>query len=151
MSFTASPRRTLRPASSGRLQECARCAIERHLVAVDARHLSAEQIRLADEVGREDAARSEIEVGRRADLLDLRVVHETDAVRHDHRLLLVVRDVEDGNAELGAEPLDLQLHLVSELLVERAERFVHEHDRGAVDEAAGECDALLLTARERAW
>ncbi len=46
------------------------------------------------------------------------------------------------------KPLDLDLHMLAQLLVERAERFVHQDDRGLVDEAAGKGHALLLPARE---
>ncbi len=44
--------------------------------------------------------------------------------------------------------LDLELHVLAELLVERAERLVHQHELWVEDERAGERDALLLAARE---
>ena len=44
--------------------------------------------------------------------------------------------------------LDLDLHVLAELFVERAERLVHEHDLGLEDERAGKGYALLLAARE---
>ena len=94
--------------------------------------------------------RSEIELVGGADLLDPAVVHQADAVRHDERLVLVVRDIEDGDAESRMQLLDLELHLVAQLLVERAERLVHEDDRRPVDEAARERDPLLLAAGELA-
>ena len=46
--------------------------------------------------------------------------------------------------------LELELHLLAELQVERAERLVEQQRRGPVDERAGEGDALLLAARELA-
>jgi len=94
--------------------------------------------------------RPEVEVLRRADLLDPAVIHEADAIGHRHRFVLIVRDVEDGDAEPMMEILDLELHVIAQLAVERAERLVHQDDRGAVDHASGERDALLLTAGERA-
>jgi hypothetical protein len=57
-----------------------------------------------------------------------------------------VGDVDDRGAGLAVEPLDLDLHVVAQLLVEGAQRLVHEDDRGLVDEGAGERDALLLPA-----
>jgi len=42
--------------------------------------------------------------------------------------------------------LILELHLVAQLLVERTERLVHQDDRGAIDDAARQRDALLLAA-----
>ena len=46
--------------------------------------------------------------------------------------------------------LELELHLLAELQVERAERLVEQQRRGPVDERAGERDALLLAAGELA-
>jgi hypothetical protein len=57
-------------------------------------------------------------------------VEDGDAVRHGQRFRLVVRDVHDGHAELLVQVLDLELHLLAKLLVERAERLVHEHELG---------------------
>jgi hypothetical protein len=45
-------------------------------------------------------------------------------------------------------PLQLQLHLLAELQVERAERLVEQQDTRVVNERAPERDALLLAARE---
>ena len=44
--------------------------------------------------------------------------------------------------------LDLVLHLLAQLLVERAERLVHQHELGLEDQRAGDRDPLLLAARE---
>ncbi len=82
------------------------------------------------------------------DLLDAAVAHQDDAIGQGHRLLLIVRDVEHGRAELAVDPPDLGLHLLAQLLVERAKRFVHQHDRRLVDDASGQRHALLLSARE---
>ena len=48
------------------------------------------------------------------------------------------------------EQLELDLHLLPELAVERAERLVEEQHRRPVDEGAGERHALLLAAGELA-
>lgn len=44
--------------------------------------------------------------------------------------------------------LDLELHALAQVLVERAERLVHQHQLGIEHERAGERDALLLAAGE---
>src|SRR6266851_1860525 len=44
--------------------------------------------------------------------------------------------------------LDLDLQLFAELLVERAQRFVHQHKNRVEDERAGERDTLLLPTRQ---
>ena len=43
---------------------------------------------------------------------------------------------------------DLELHLLAQLLVERAERFVHQHDLRLEHQRARQGDALLLAAGE---
>ena len=46
------------------------------------------------------------------------------------------------------EVADLELHLLAQRLVQRAERFVQQHDRRFEDQRAGQRDALLLPAGE---
>ena len=91
-----------------------------------------------------------VELGRRAELLDLARAHDRDLVRHRHRLVLVVRDMDEGDADVVLDRLQLELHLLAELQVEGAERLVEQEHARAVDERAGERDALLLAARELA-
>ena len=93
------------------------------------------------------AGRSYSSAGRR-ELLDAPVMEHRDAVGHRERLRLVVRDVHDGHAELVVQVLDLELHLLAQLLVERAERLVHQHELRPVDERARHRHALLLPAGE---
>jgi hypothetical protein len=59
-----------------------------------------------------------------------------------------VRDVHEGDADLGLDALELQLHLAAQLEVEGAERFVQEQHLGRVDQRPGDGDALLLAAGE---
>jgi hypothetical protein len=49
-------------------------------------------------------------------------------------------------ADALLQPLDLELHLLAQVLVERAQRLVHQEQRRIVDEGAGQRDALLLAA-----
>jgi hypothetical protein len=76
------------------------------------------------------------------------VVHHGDGVGHGHGLLLVVRDVDEGQAHLGLDPLELDLHLTAQLEVEGAERLVEQEHLGAVDQGPGHGDPLLLTTGE---
>ncbi len=77
-------------------------------------------------------------------------VEDGDPVAHDQRLLLVVRDVDDGGAELAADAQDLELERLAELLVQRAERLVHQQQPRPEHDRPGERDALLLAARQLA-
>ena len=105
-----------------------------------------DRVRDADEVGHEAVDRSLVELGRLALLLDPPVVHDDDDVRHRQRLLLVVGHVHERDPDLLLERLELELHLLAQLEVERAERLVEEEDGRVVDERPGERDTLLLAA-----
>ena len=85
-----------------------------------------------------------------ANLLHSAAVHDGDPIGHRERLLLVVRDVDEGRAELGLDSLELELHLLAEFHVERAERLVEQQCRGLVDESPRQRDTLLLTSRKLA-
>ena len=89
-----------------------------------------------------------VDLGRRADLLDLALVEDREAVAHRERLLLVVRDVDEGDPDLALDALQLDLHLLAQLQVERAERLVEQEDLRVVDDRARERDALALAAGE---
>ena len=91
-----------------------------------------------------------VDLARAADLLHPAAVHDGDPVGHRERLLLVVRHVDEGRAELGLDPLQLELHLLAQLHVERAQRLVEQQGRGLVDERPRQRDALLLASRKAA-
>ena len=84
----------------------------------------------------------------RPDLLDPALRHHRDAVRHRERLLLVVRHVDERDADLLLQRLQLDLQPLAELGVEGAERLVQQQHGGVQDQRARERDALLLAARE---
>ena len=77
-------------------------------------------------------------------------MHDDDPVGHRERLLLVVRDVDEHEAELALEVAQLDPHPQLEQPVEVAERLVEEQRLRARHEHTGERDALLLATRERA-
>ena len=102
----------------------------------------------ADEIGNEARPRPLIDIGRRPDLDDLAVVEDGHAVGHRQCLALIVRDEDEGDAELLLQRLQLFLHLLPELEVERAERLVEQQDLRPVHQRAGERNALALAAGE---
>src|SRR5436190_9144421 len=109
---------------------------------------SAKQVRAPEEAGHEGRFRLLVKLVRRPELLDPPLVHDRDPVGHRHRLLLVVRDVDEGDADVVLEALDEELHLLAELHIERAERLVEKQHTRAVDEGARKRDTLLLASRE---
>ena len=78
------------------------------------------------------------------------VVHDDDAVGDRQRLLLVVGDVDDGEAELLLDLADLLADMAAELGVEIGERLVEEQHLRLEHQRAGDGDALLLAAGELA-
>ena len=114
----------------------------------EAAPVALEHVRDADEAGDELGRRALVDLGGRADLLDLALVEHGEAVAHRQRLLLVVRHVDERDADLALDALELDLHLLAQLEVERAERLVEQQHARAVDDRAGERDALALAAGE---
>ena len=73
-------------------RRCRRCGRRRSATQVHRRR--------ADEARGERGGRARIQLARRAGLLDAALVQQHHLVGHAHRLGLVVRDVDDGQAEL---------------------------------------------------
>jgi len=91
-----------------------------------------------------------VDVACAADLVDAPVEHDDDAVRHDHGLGLVVRDVERGDADPLLQRADEESHLVAQLGVEVGERLVEQQQPRLDHQRAREGHALLLAAGELA-
>lgn len=121
---------------------------EREFVAEPGADGAADEVGFAEEVGDLGVCGAAIELARRPELSDASGEQNGHAVGDGKGFLLVVCDVDAGESEFFAEPLDLGAHFESELGVEVTERLVEEKAIGSDDECAGECDALLLTAGE---
>ncbi len=93
-----------------------------------------------------DGAR--VDLSRRAALHDPPLVHDGDAIGHGQRFFLIVGHVDERDAKLLVEVLDLQLHLAGQLLVEGTEGFIHEEHGVAEHEDPGQGHTLLLAARQ---
>ncbi len=124
-------------------------AVDHDVVAGRVDHVGADQVGLAEEVRHERGGGVLVELAGCAHLLDHAVVHHRDGVGHGHGLLLVVGDVHERDADLGLDPLELDLHLAPELEVEGPERLVEQQHAGLVDQGAAQRDALLLPAGEQ--
>ena len=81
-------------------------------------------------------------------MLDDAIRHDDNTIGHDQRFFLIVGDVDDRDAEAILDLHELDLHVLAQLLVERAERLVHEQQRRPEHDGARERDALLLPAAE---
>src|SRR5215471_15478257 len=60
----------------------------------------------------------------------------------------VMGDKDQSPASLAARPREKRGDLTCVLIVEVADRFVGEDERGIVDQSPGNCDALLLAAAQ---
>ena len=94
----------------------------------DLRDLAGQEVRLADKLGGEARPRTLVDVLGRADLLNEAVAHDGDAVGKVERLLLIVGDVEESDAGALLDVLQLALHLLAQLQVERAQRLVQQKE-----------------------
>ena len=75
-----------------------------------------------------------------------RVLEHRDAVAERHRLGLVVRDVDGGDAEPRLQLGDVGAHLHAQLRVEVGERLVHQEHARLADDRAAHRHALALAA-----
>ena len=125
-------------------------AVRRHhdVAAAGTAGLAGQQVGPAQEVRDERGGGKLVDVGGCAELLDPAGVHHRDRVRHGHGLLLVVRDVHEGDADLGLDALQLDLHLSAQRQVEGTQRLVEQQHLRPVDQRTDQRDPLLLTAGE---
>jgi hypothetical protein len=103
-------------------------------------------VRRSHEVGDEARPGPLINIGGLANLDDLAVIEHRDAIGHRQSFALVMGDEDEGDAELLLQRLQLLLHLLPELQVERAERLVEEQHLRVVHQGAGKRHALALAA-----
>src|SRR6266508_2223214 len=59
-----------------------------------------DEVRLANKIGHEATAWPLVDLGWRADLEHLAAAHHRDSVAHRQRLFLIVRDINEGDADL---------------------------------------------------
>ncbi|MPL93019.1 hypothetical protein SDC9_39143 [bioreactor metagenome] len=110
--------------------------------------LGRQHVRGADEIGDEAACRAAVDLFGGADLLDRAVGEDRDAVSHRQCLFLVMGDEDEGHAKGALQPAQFLLHLLAQLQVKRAERFVKEQHARLVDERPGKRHTLPLAARK---
>ncbi len=136
-----------RHALDHRLQGLAVGLVDQHDV-VRAHEALADLGDRADEAHDEGVGGLLVDLGRRADLLHLRVVHDDDAVRDVHRLGLVVRDEDRRHVDLVVQAPQPRAQVGAHPRVERAEGLVQQQHARLDGERAGQGHALALAAGE---
>ncbi len=100
----------------------------------------------ADEGEHEGRSRPVIDVVGRADLFDLALAHDDDAVGKLQRFLLVVSDEDGGVAGAIVKLAQPAAQFLADLGIERAEGFVEQQDARLDRHGAGQCHTLALAA-----
>ncbi len=101
-----------------------------------------------DEPRHERRRRALVDLRRRAHLLDVAGAEHGDAIAQRERLVLVVGDEDERDTDAALHLLELPLHLLAQLGVERAQRFVEQQHAGTVDQRTRQGNALALAAAE---
>ena len=83
---------------------------------------------------------------RRADLDDLAVLHDGDAIGEPDRLVEIMGDEDDRLLEHALQAHEFRLHLAADQRIERRKRLVEEPDFGLDRQRAGNAHPLLLAA-----
>ncbi len=105
-----------------------------------------QQVADAEEPSHEAGGRAFVQALGVAQLLVAAATHDRDAIGHRHRLFLVVGHVDEGDPHFLLDPLELYLHLLAELQIQRAERLVEQQHGRPVDEGPCERHPLRLAA-----
>ena len=113
---------------------------------MDGGHLAPKQVALANESGGEQRLRMLVHFLRRADLFHPSLPENHNPGGHIQGFLLIVGDIEEGDAHFLLHPLQLRLHLLAQLQIQRAQRFVQKQHLGAQHRRPGNGDALPLAA-----
>ena len=76
-------------------------------------------------------------------LLDTAAVHDHDAIRQAHRLVLIVRHINGGRAQAPLQASELATHLHTQLGVEVGQRLIEQQQVRLHDQCTRQCDSLL--------
>ena len=109
-------------------------------------HRTRDEITFANKIGDKAAFRSLVDFGRAANLQHIAAFHHRDAVAHRQGFFLIVGDENERNAESLLNVFQFKLHFFAKLGVQGRQWFIQQQHFGLVDQSAGQCDALLLTA-----
>ena len=94
-------------------------------------------------------ARRVVDFARRRDLAEGAVHQHGDAVAERHRLLVVLRHIDDGRIVASQDARQFETHLVADLRVDVSQRVVEQHHARPSHQAARQRGALLLALRQR--
>ena len=108
-------------------------------------------LRAADEFGNELVLRQVVQCARTAGLHDLALIQDDDSVCQRHRLDLVMRHIDSGDAKLFMKARDFQPHIHPQRGVEIRQRLIKQEPFRFANDGAADGDTLALTARKLLW
>ncbi len=114
---------------------------------VEGRHAAGQIIGHTDEICDKEGSRRFIDFRWRADLQDTPLVQDGDPIRHRERFLLVMRHIHKRQPHVLLDGFEFDLHVQTELLVERAQWLVEQHNGRTIDQGASQGHPLLLASR----
>src|SRR5207247_6532598 len=76
---------------------------------------------------------------------------DCDPIGEGERLLLIVRDIDEGHAEPALKDAHLDTQLLAQLRVQIGKRLVEQQHLWLDDERTCDGHALLLSTRQLAW
>ena len=92
--------------------------------------VAVEHIRGSDEIGDESVDGILVDLAGGADLLDAPVVEYREPVAQGQRLVLIVGDDDECDADFALDRLEFDLHLLAQFEVQRAEWLVEQQHPG---------------------
>ena len=110
--------------------------------------LARDDIRLADEIRDEFRGRRLVKRIRAAVLRDLALVHDDDAVGNRQSLVLIMGNIDGGEAKALLQLADFGAHATAQAGVEVRQRLVQQKDLRLQHQSPRYRDALLLAARQ---
>src|SRR5579872_375397 len=100
--------------------------VERVTTNYTSLNLAAQQVGVADELSGVSRSRVTVNLAGRRDLLQFSRAQQRDAVRHHHRLFLIVSDENEGDSNLALQGFQFYLHLPPQIRVQSRERFIQQ-------------------------
>mmetsp|Transcript_22335 Transcript_22335/g.35678 ORF Transcript_22335/g.35678 Transcript_22335/m.35678 type:complete len:392 (-) Transcript_22335:779-1954(-) len=110
-----------------------------------------QRVVLADELRHKAVLWVFIQCVRWIQLLNAAIVKNRHAVGHGQGFGLVVGHINRGDTQIVRQIGDLKLHFFTQLLVQRAKRFIHQNQLGFKHQCTRQGDPLLLSTRKLSW
>src|SRR5690606_33314678 len=88
--------------------------------------LSVESIRLTNKLGYEARVRISIKLKSTRVLLDTAIIHDSNTIRHMHRLFLVMCNIDECRAKCAMDCSEFLLQINPQLFVERRHWLIQE-------------------------